>query len=231
MTLKSNLATEKSSTQIDECLHALPYKPFKHEDYIKYYPLKEGDVVIDVGAEVGIYTRKYSKIVGDKGLVVAMEPDYRALGLLVLNTEDLKNVKILPYALWNADGRTMFHVLLATYGMSSCIVSFAKGTENSYPVKTKKLDTIVKDLNIEKVNFIKMDIEAAEIHALHGMKKTLETVDALAIAAYHVVDAMDTSDNPEKTYPIVKKFLDECGFKTRVEAGIGGEIVFANRSD
>ena len=54
-------------------------------------------------------TQHFSKMVGDKGLVLAIEPDYRALGMLTHNTLDLSNVKILPYALWHENDVLPFH--------------------------------------------------------------------------------------------------------------------------
>jgi len=48
---------------------------------------------------------------------------------------------------------------------------------------------ILKELGVRKVDFIKMDIEGAEIQALRGMERTLKENDVrLVIAAYHEVD-------------------------------------------
>ena len=87
------------------------------EDYTKHYKIKPGDVVVDCGAHVGVMTQHFSKMAGDKGLVLAVEPDYRALGMLIHNVEGLKNVKILPYALWNEENILPIHYADLTSGV------------------------------------------------------------------------------------------------------------------
>jgi len=213
--------------QIDN-MHSLLFRTAStEENYMKYYTPKKGDLVIDAGAHVGIYTQKFSSLVGNEGLVIAIEPDYRAIGLLILNTENLSNIKILPYALWNEDKKIQFHVYIKTIGMSSCVFRYKDPDDETYPIWAKRLDTILDELNIKHVNFIKMDIEASEIRALVGMTKTLKITDALVIAAYH---RTGTEPDSAKTYPDVIKILENAGFKVWVEIGHDGELVYANKN-
>lgn len=220
---------EKSSTRTDD-LHSLLVESLISgpENYTKYYTPKDGDIIIDAGAHVGYFTRMYSRMVGNLGLIIAIEPDYRALGLLTLNTEDCSNIKILPYALWDEDTIIEFHTFQHSLGVSSCVVGYKDG--DTYPVRAKRLDTIINDFSLSKIDFIKMDIEASELHALKGMSETLKSTNALAIAAYHRVDAFDTSPNAEKTFPEVEKILRDAGFIVRTEQGNDGEVVYANRN-
>jgi FkbM family methyltransferase len=213
-------------------MHSLLFKTaHEQEQYMKYYTPKKGDIVFDAGAHVGIYTRQFSKLVGDTGVVYAIEPDYRAIGLLTLNTEDCNNIIILPYALWNEDTIISFSLLIKNIGMSSCVVEYRPDMSEKYPVYAKKFDTIVKELELEDdtIDFIKMDIEASEIRSLWGMVDSFKQINNLAIAAYHRIEPLNRAEDAPRTYPEVERLLKDAGYKTKVETGLDGEIVYANR--
>ena len=93
-----------------------------------------------------------------------------------------------------------------------------------HPTRAIKLDDLLKKLNIDHIDFIKMDIEGSETFALEGMVETLKKVKGVAIAAYHYID-----NEGNKSYPAVIEFLEHQGFKTVLENGHDGEIVYANR--
>ena len=192
------------------------------EDYTKYYTPKPGETVVDCGAHVGVMTQHFSEMVGDKGLVLCVEPDYRALGMLMHNTEDLNNIKIAPYALWDKEDILPIHFadVVSGVGMSSITSQF----QYWHPTRAITLDNLLKRLSIKNVDFIKMDIEGAELFALEGMKETLKDVKGVAIAAYHPID-----NEGNKTYPKVIEFLKSQGFKPIFEKGFDGEIVYATR--
>ena len=60
--------------------------------------IKEGDLVIDVGANIGYYTLIFAKLVGEKGKVYAFEPEPRSFKLLKKNVEENKyqNIMMVP---------------------------------------------------------------------------------------------------------------------------------------
>jgi hypothetical protein len=83
---------------------------FVKEVYERFYRLREGDVVIDVGAHVGMFTIKAAMSVGEKGKVVAVEPVEENLRLLRKNVElhELNNVVIIGKACSREGGRAIF---------------------------------------------------------------------------------------------------------------------------
>jgi hypothetical protein len=83
-------------------------------------------------------------------------------------------------------------------------------------VEVDTLDNILKELEISKVDFVKMDIEGAEIEALKGMDGVLKGRTELAIAAYHII-------NRKKTFKTIIPWLEKRGFITRKV----GEIVYS----
>ncbi len=64
-----------------------------------------------------------------------------------------------------------------------------KGTSHHITVPVKPLDDIVEELQLDRVDFIKMDIEGAERVALEGSRRTIERFrPRMAICTYHLVD-------------------------------------------
>jgi len=84
-----------------ELLGMYPEYAVGSHDYERYYKVQSGDIVIDAGAHVGIWTEIFSNEVGLDGLVIAIEPDFRALGYLIMNTYYKKNIKVIPFGLWS----------------------------------------------------------------------------------------------------------------------------------
>lgn len=129
--------------------------------------VKRGMVVVDIGANVGYYTRLFSRLVGKNGRVYAFEPDTEAFAYLKANTAHLPNVKIFPAAVSARDGEAQFyHVPRATQSHSLVPI---EGAEVQI-VRTVTLDSVIS----EKIDFIKIDVEGAEKEVFDGMSRHLE---------------------------------------------------------
>jgi len=166
--------------------------------------LKEGDIVIDAGAYVGIFSIFAAKKIGNKGKVYAFEPNYEARQLLKENLKlnDIKNVEVMPFAL----GKTGFKSIeLSTppdnLGNSSGAID-QEGTNES-AIQTS-IDNFVENNNIKKVDFIKSDIEGMERDLLFGARNTIKKFKPrLAICTYH------RPDDPEILEKMIKDFSPE----------------------
>ncbi|MEM2261339.1 MAG: FkbM family methyltransferase [Nitrososphaerota archaeon] len=114
--------------------------------------LKKGDIVIDCGAHVGIFTLKAAKV-GAK--VLAIEPDPLNYVLLKMNIA--------------LNGFNNIHVIKVAVGKED------KGVEEIIPwgrktrVPIRSIKSIASEFNLEHVDFLKMDIEGAEVDAIDGI--------------------------------------------------------------
>jgi FkbM family methyltransferase len=162
--------------------------------YLSESKILPGNIVVDAGASgSGIATMCFSKLVGDAGKVIALEPDKKNFKILEQNLRlnDVKNVIALNKGLWSREETLSFD---SGMGESSS-VSFTNENDgvNRIKIACVDLDHLLKDLGIQRVDFIKMDIEGAEIEALEGMKNTLNTAKpSFAIASYHIRDGKQT---------------------------------------
>ena len=142
-------------------------------EYLKSIPT--GSIFLDVGAHIGKYTLPLAKIVGNSGLVIAVEPDPINYKFLKRGIEEntLKNVIALNIGAWNENGfRRFFITSLSGEG------SLIRQKEHRFicgeiKVKVRKLDEVLEELNIKRMDYIKIDVEGAEYEVLEGLKKIL----------------------------------------------------------
>jgi FkbM family methyltransferase len=139
--------------------------------YERLFKVEKGDIVIEIGAHVGVFTIQAAKAVGEKGLVVAIEPDPKNMALLHENLKNhgFDNVILAEKAVSNYQGRTKLCVGPGSYSHSIVLLH----SDNYVEVDVDTLDNIALKLGLKKVNFIKMDAEGAELKILHGAKKIL----------------------------------------------------------
>ncbi|OGY46292.1 MAG: hypothetical protein A2840_02385 [Candidatus Buchananbacteria bacterium RIFCSPHIGHO2_01_FULL_47_11b] len=137
--------------------------------------LQEGDVCIDVGANVGFYTLLASTLVGESGKVHAFEPTPRTFNILMTNSIKKKNVVRVNAALMETEGkRNLVDYGAEKSGLNTIFpTSSHEGVQpNLLSVKTTTLDSYCLSHHI-RPTFIKIDTEGAEEMVLKGSHKIL----------------------------------------------------------
>lgn len=148
---------------------------------------RKGDTVIDVGAFIGDTACYFSGKVGSDGKVLSFEisPDSINFAKENMRINGCHNVHIIQYALSDKTGS----LRLSLNGIDASSNSVMENTDSSkYPTDTVKcitLDEFCKESQ-EKVDFIKADIEGAEMSMLKGAKHTIaKFAPVCAICLYH----------------------------------------------
>jgi FkbM family methyltransferase len=145
--------------------------------------IKPGDIVLDIGANIGAHTLPLARLVGNQGRVIAFEPTRYAIGKMSANIELNKEL---------TDRISVNQIMLVVHEsekLESEIYSswplFETG-KNVHPEHLGKLmntegaiamtlDQAVKYLQIKKIDFIKIDVDGHEYSVLNGGKETLLT--------------------------------------------------------
>jgi FkbM family methyltransferase len=145
-----------------------------------------GNIVVDLGANIGYFTCLLAKIVGEGGKVFAFEPDPRNLKLLRRNIQenDYKNVIIADKAVSDVNGSCTLYSSQKKFGANRIFESKNKQTHDFIPIKSETIcldDYFEKQNLLKKIDFIKIDVEGSEFRAFNGMKKILELNNNLKI--------------------------------------------------
>ena len=169
-------------------------------DVYEFNKIEKDDVVVDVGAHVGIFTLKSAK---RARLIIAVEPYPPNFKLLLANIRINRMENVIPVnvALGSYSGEAELYV--STHSGSHTISKNRKNyllgaisptSIKKSKVKLRTLDSIIQELGIKRVNFIKIDAEGAELDILKGANNTLlnNTKMKVAIASYHLPEEART---------------------------------------
>lgn len=136
--------------------------------------IKNGHIVADIGANIGLYTVIAARKVGPIGKVFSFEPEAENFDLLSKNVElnKFENTTLINSALSDTSGERDLYLSKDNKGhYSFSDDSFA---DTKISVKTNTFDEYMKKYGSPKIDLIKMDIEGAEPLALDGMKETIK---------------------------------------------------------
>lgn len=133
--------------------------------------LKPGMVVVDAGANIGLHTLFFAKRVGPLGSVYAFEPGSATFKRLQAHVErnQLSNVHCFHCALGAAEGR----VSLVEIGQDSSrnfVTNEFLSAGADEGVNLRPLDQVLREVNVEKVDFLKLDVEGFELEVLKGAR-------------------------------------------------------------
>ncbi|MEP7164305.1 MAG: FkbM family methyltransferase [Ferruginibacter sp.] len=165
--------------------------------------LKQDDVYLDVGANMGVTVIPAARSVGNKGRVIAFEPHPKISTYLKENValNKLNNVDIHNCAVGNQNGFIYF-----TNKFTDDMNQVSTSSANNIKVPIVLLDDVVKDCS--NIALMKLDVEGYEKFVIEGAKETLKKVDCI----YFEVSDKNFEDFGYTSRDVFA-LLEECGFK------------------
>ena len=134
--------------------------------------VREGDIVIDVGAHIGVFTRKPLQLGAEQ--VVAIEPYPQNVECLRRNfAKEIESGRVVVVAsgAWNEKATLALHI-----GDSSAWNSFVHPMgADRLDVLVRSIDDILAELGLPSIDFIKIDVEGAEVEVVQGAAQILQT--------------------------------------------------------
>lgn len=186
--------------------------------------VKEGDVVVDLGANIGYFTLLAAKLVGKKGKVYAFEPEPRNYQYLKRNIQlnGYDNTVALQKAVADKPGTvklficpydTGHHTIQKYDGIQAYRPDFVNGKKEFVEVEQVRLDAFLRG-KTTKINVIKMDVEGAEMLALAGMEQLIrENKNLIMLIEFFPLLIMEMGQSPEN---FARRLLEEFHFKMYV---------------
>lgn len=146
--------------------------------------VREGDVAFDIGANVGLHSIVLSRLVGPTGKLCSFEPNPELLHALKFTIEQLGNATLYNIALSNKDAESQLFVppdntvaSLTDWTIASPIFN-QDGPSHVVTCSERRLDDLIEDGTLPQPDFIKCDVEGAELRVFEGSAGTLSRVDA-----------------------------------------------------
>ncbi len=138
--------------------------------------LKSGNIVVDIGANIGYMTLFCSKYVGSQGKIYALEPEQRNYRALQDNIQINSITNVIPLQLAATAEETTLKLYLASdnHGAHSTIFNESRLTTTFEEIQGKPLDSIALAENITTIDLVKIDVEGAEYEVIQGMDTILK---------------------------------------------------------
>lgn len=184
--------------------------------------IQSGAVFVDVGAHIGYYSLKAAKVVGPGGRVLAIEPNPETVRRLRGNIQasGAPAITVVPVACSDSDGT--LELFAAAGGNTSASSLSKENASNSGPVTTsfhvqaRRLDAIIEESGVTRVDVIKIDVEGAELTVLKGAQETLDR--------YHPVVTVELIESQLKSMGTssaeVARFFKGHGYTARHSYGV-----------
>ena len=186
--------------------------------------VRPGDIVLDCGAHYGLFTRNALRSGASK--VIAIEPAPLTLECFRRNlAQEIADgrVVVYPKGVWDKDDFLELNINHHESGANSFVVH-RDGDTPSEALPLTTIDKIVDELQLPRVDFIKMDIEGAERNALAGAAQTLKQFrPRMSITTYHRPD--DPKVVPQAVLAADPDYQTECGVCTDWGLSIRQDVV------
>jgi FkbM family methyltransferase len=181
------------------------------QDYwFHLYQPRDGDTIVDIGAGRGEDVFAFARAVGPAGHVWAIEPHPTSFAALskLCELNHLANVTPLNYACMDRAAGLQIETLPV---WESNYVRGGEPGPASFPAEAVRFDDLAAQCGIDRIDFLKMNIEGAERLALPGCEQSLRRTRFVSIAA-HDFRAERGEGEHFRTLAFVKQFLRAAGF-------------------
>ena len=191
----------------------------RENNIIDLFRPRQGDTVVDIGAHIGKYSIIASKYVGQYGKVIAIEAHPGNLEVLNRNIKlnGLTNIIALNYAVYSKETKIKLYLPgeESHYTIYNTVMSSRQNAREDkfVEVNANTLDNLLEQNGIShEVNWMKIDVEGAELEVLKGASKILSQSKNIAILL-----EVHNIENGKNLYEPIMDLLEKHNFKVEFE--------------
>jgi FkbM family methyltransferase len=189
--------------------------------YIRYFPgnyeednflfmkscCGKGATILDIGAHIGLFSAVAAKVTGEQGRVYAFEPAPATLPVLeqTIRINGLgSRICAVNQAMGSQTGSITFYVSDDEADNSNSLVAYKEDRKlNGVQVQMNTIDHFAADMRLDKIDFIKIDVEGAEYDTLRGGKEIFKNHRPCCILAIHPEPIEKKGDRLEDIYDLL----------------------------
>ncbi len=181
----------------------------------RFFPrvIQPGMTILDIGANIGLYALLFARLAGPKGQVYAFEPDPALSAALerARRRAGRENLHTYPLALGDAAGRQ--RLLRSFFNSGDNRLQAASGAASTPCAGDPEITVVRGDdqlMHVPAVDFLKIDVQGWEMHALRGLQATIARSPHLQIYSEFWPDGLRAAGSSPQEY---FRFLVEAGFR------------------
>jgi FkbM family methyltransferase len=190
--------------------------------------LNPGDIVYDVGANLGLYSVTLAKRVGAQGQVICFEPRLSTFERLKANIElnELKNVRCFQKALGEQRAKLPIYTFPEEPWLSSLVEGHAKVLGSAPSVESVEVevgDNFRKAHNLPIPRAIKIDVEGFEYSVMRGLGETLRDPHCQFVGCEMHPHLLPQGITPQHVIELLRSYgfnrieLSACGLDQKID--------------
>lgn len=181
------------------------------DEWLVEWDLSHGTTILDIGAGIGDEVVVFSRAAGPDGRVIAVEAHPATCGLLreTVRINGLSNVSVIECAASELPGS--FSMATGDSHLDAQLI--ANGMGDKVEVMAKPIPILLDELGIETVDFLKMNIEGAELPALRGCVGQFHRIRRMAVSCHDFIAEVRPEESWMRTYEEVIELLRSNGYR------------------
>jgi FkbM family methyltransferase len=209
--------------------HTEPY--VTTDQYLEFANLSEGKIVLDIGAYAAVTSIIFARLVGNSGSVFSFEADKNNIVCASENLRlarkwfNLQNITLVESAVWSHSNGLDFSSE-GTMG-SSAVSIVGPGRGSLVRVPSTTIEDFCVSRGLDRLDFVKIDIEGGEIEALQASQQILSRLKPRLIIEPHYVAGEMSTDRCRKIldgYGYTTELIPQLGSSTPLIAAVPAEL-------
>ena len=166
----------------------------------------EGMNILDIGANIGYYTALFSQLAGERGSVIAIEPDLESYKYLSKSINSFNYKNVLSFRLAASDIKQKLPLFISKENRGDNRLYSTNEKRNSIMVDCLTVDELLEENKIENLDLIKIDVQGYEPKVLKGMLNIVRSSKKLILLSeFWPKGILQAGESPKEFLTMLRK--------------------------